>query len=116
VSRYPEPFQRARAGLTPTLEACGFRLLSLEHEEEGNGNAFAEFGRRGLRLRLVWENRERALWVEAARTEGAQVVSRWTDIEWAVAGERLPLNHNLTESRTATLLQALGRFLADQRP
>jgi hypothetical protein len=69
-----------------------------------------------LRLRLAWEGRERVLWVEAARQEGAQVVSRWHDVEWALAGERLPVNRDTSDARLDALVEALRRFLTGPAP
>lgn len=109
---WPVAFERARERLAPVLEAGGFRLVSLERDENASDSAFAEYFRRALRLRLVWEGRERALWVEAARQEGIQVVSRWHDVEWAVAGERLPLNRDTSNARIDALVDVVRRFLA----
>lgn len=111
MSARPEAFERARSRVQPLLQGHGFRPLSLEREEDGEGNAFAEYGRGSLRIRLVWEGRERALWLEAARQAGTQVVSRWQDVEWTVAGTRLPLDPGLDQARMERLADALTRFL-----
>ncbi|HEX9755940.1 MAG TPA: hypothetical protein VGA42_09555 [Gemmatimonadales bacterium] len=112
MKSWPARFERARERLAPVLEAGGFRLVSLERDENASDSAFAEYFRRALRLRLVWEGRERVLWVEAARQEGAQVVSRWHDVEWALAGERLPVNRDTSDARIDALVEAVRRFLA----
>ncbi len=106
-------FERARERLLPVLQACGFRLAQVERPEHDGENAYAEFFRRGVRLRLVWEGRERALWVESAREVSAQIVSRWTDVEWSVAGTRLPLDTDLSDARLERLAGAVESFLGE---
>jgi len=55
----------------------------------------------------VWEARAHALWVETARTSGYQIVSRWQDVEWSVAGRRLPVDYDTSEERIDRLLAAV---------
>ena len=112
-AEWPEPFLRARDQIGPLLEAAGFRPLALEQE---NAGSFAEFGKRGVRLRLVWEAREQALWLEAARASGGAVISRWTDVEWSLAGERLPLDRAIDQDRIDRLERALRAWLETPSP
>jgi hypothetical protein len=105
-------FEETRERLVPLLQGHGFRLAVLEHEDP---NAFAEYWRKGLRLRLVWEGHEQVLWIEAAPDGGAQVVGPWRDIEWIAAGERLPVDRDTTATRTDRLLAVVERFLADRQ-
>lgn len=109
--RLPEHFLKADQRLRPLIQDRGFRLMGLEYPERARGNAMAEYARGPLRLRLVWEGEARALWVEAARQEGAEVVSRWSDVEWAVAGERQPLDQDLSDARIERLAAATLRYL-----
>jgi len=109
---WPEPFELARQRLLPALQAYGFRVFSLEYPDAESPHAIAEFHRAELRLRLVWEGEVRSLWLEVARQAGSEIVSRWRDVEWAVAGERLPLDHGLDEARVDRLITALGLLLA----
>lgn len=102
-------FEEARERLVPVLHRWGFRLALTEHEAP---HAFAEFWRKGSRLRLVWEGNERVLWVESAPDVGAQVVGPWRDIEWIAAGERLPLDRDTSPARIERLLSAVERHLA----
>lgn len=104
-------FEETRERLVPLLQGHGFRLAVMEHEDP---HAFAEYWRRGLRLRLVWEGHEQALWVETAPDGGAQVVGSWRDIEWIAAGERLPLDRDTSPARTDRLLAAVEQFLVDR--
>lgn len=106
-----DAFERARERLLPVLEAHGFKVASVERAAHEEDNAYAEYFRRGTRLRLVWEANEHALWVESAREVDAQIVSRWTDIEWSLAGERLPLNTEVNPKRLERLADALEEFL-----
>jgi len=105
----PALFEAARERLLPLVLAHGFRPAALEYE---GGHAFAEYWRSGVRLRLVWEGNEQALWVDSAPEAGAQVVGRWQDIEWQEAGERLPLDRDQTGERVERLVRAVERWLA----
>lgn len=102
-------FDAVRERLAPLVAAHGFRPGPVEYEAV---NAFAEYWRKGLRLRVVWEGSEQAIWIDAAPEADAQVVGRWLDIEWAAAGERLPVDHDLTPARVERLLVATEQFLA----
>jgi hypothetical protein len=75
----------------------------------------AEYLRGSLALRLVWEGTERVLWIEAARSTGGSIISRWTDIEWVVAGERRPPDPALDDARLGRLAAALTAYLAMAR-
>jgi hypothetical protein len=108
---WPEPFLRAKEIIEPILFAAGLRLAGVEQGEGRNGHAFAEYRRTGERLRLVWEGEENVLWIEAARERDAQIISRWTDIEWILAGRRLGLNPDQGDSRIAELVLAVGDYL-----
>lgn len=107
-----DAFERALERLRPVAEARGFRLTLLERPARAGEHGFAEFAGRAIRLRLVWEASAQALWVESARTQGAEVVSRWADIEWALAGERLPLDVALDAARLERLAGSVEAFLA----
>jgi hypothetical protein len=116
---YTEIFEQARERLLPVLQAHGFKVASVERAAKEGENAYAEYFRRGLRLRLVWEAQAQALWIESAREVDAQIVSRWVDIEWRLAGERLPLITDTTPERLEMLAEALDNFvrlqIADRR-
>ncbi|MEO6067218.1 MAG: hypothetical protein ABJB33_07305 [Gemmatimonadota bacterium] len=109
--RLPEPFVRADRRLRPLLLDRGFRVAGMEYPDRARGSAFAEYVHGYLRLRLVWEGEARALWVESARQEGAEVVTRWTDVEWALSGERQPLDQDLSDGRIERLAAATLRYL-----
>lgn len=101
-------FDELRERLQPLTAAHGFRPGPVEYQE---ANAFAEFWRRGLRLRIVWEGTERTIWIDAAPEAGAQVIGRWQDVEWLAAGERLPVDYDLTPARVDRLLAAVEQYL-----
>jgi hypothetical protein len=110
VGAEPTAFDRALARLRPILQSYGFRPVHVERPQ-ATRHGFAEYHRRDRRLCLVWEAREHALWVEAARTSGFQVVSRWQDVEWSVAGSRLPLDLDTSDERIDRLLAAVLVYL-----
>lgn len=107
-----EPFTRASIYLGPRFEAHRCVVSAREYAEDIEGAACVEYLKGDLALRLVWEPTERALWIEAARTTGGSVISRWIDIEWVVAGERRPLDTALDVARLERLAAALDRYLA----
>lgn len=107
-----EPFTRASIFLGPRFEAHGFVVTAREYADVSEGAAAAEYLKGDLALRLVWEPTERALWIEAARSTGGSVISRWLDIEWAVAGEVRPLDTALDIARLERLATAIDRYLA----
>ena len=108
-----DAFDRALERLRPVAVAHGLRLTLLERPARQGEHGFAEYAGPALRLRLVWEATARALWVETARAQGAEVVSRWTDVEWALAGERLPLDLDLGPERIERLARSVDAFLAE---
>ncbi len=107
-----EPFTRASIYLKPLFEAHGFRTVAREYAEGEEASASAEYRLGNLAFRLVWEGTERSLWIEAARAADGAIISRWVDIEWAVAGERLPLDAALDDARLERLAAAVVAFLA----
>jgi hypothetical protein len=107
-----EPFTRGSLYLGPLFEAHGFRLVARDYDEGIEASASAEYALGDIRLRLAWDGTERVLWIEAARQSGGAVTSRWTDIEWAVAGKRLPVQAEMSDERLETLASALVAFLA----
>jgi len=112
--RLPEHFARAEHRLRPLIMDRGFRPVAMEYPDKAGGNAAAEYACGPLRLRLIWEGEARALWVESARQVGAEVVTRWTDVEWAVAGERQPLDQDLSDARVERLAAATLTYLDRQ--
>lgn len=110
-----EPFTRASIYLGPLLEGWGFVATAREYAEEVEGRAVAEYLRGNLALRLVWEAEARALWLEAARSTGGSIISRWIDIEWAVAGKRLDLDRAIDDARLERLAAALVAYLDPSR-
>ena len=93
----------------------GFRLAAVSRPSHVRDHALVEYVGPGLRLRLVWEGQERVLWVESAREESAQIISRWYDVEWSLAGEQLPLDTDTNDDRIERLAAALDRFLAARK-
>jgi hypothetical protein len=99
-------FDRALLRLRPMVRAYGFRLVGVQRPQHLR-HGFAEYHRNDQRLCLVWEARAQALWVESARAAGFQIVSRWQDVEWSVAGRRLPLDCDTSDERIDRLLAAV---------
>jgi hypothetical protein len=106
-----EPFSRASLFLGPVLEGFGFQVIAREYQDGIEASAYAEYSRGPLRLRLVWEGTERALWVETGLASGGSMITRWQDIEWIVAGEPLPLDRAVDDDRLDRLGQAVVAYL-----
>jgi hypothetical protein len=116
VSRALEeaPFDRALERLRPLVRAYGFRLVGVQRPLRMQ-HGFAEYHHQDRRLCLVWESQAHALWVETARAQGFQVVSRWHDVEWSVAGKRLPVDYDTSDERIDRLLAAVLIWLDQGR-
>ena len=114
ATELPEPFLRADQRLRPLLMDRGFRLVGVDYPDRAQGNAMAEYVHGYLRLRVIWEGEARALWVESARQEGSEVVTRWSDVEWALAGARQPLDQDLSDGRIERLAAAALTYLDRQ--
>jgi hypothetical protein len=110
-----EPFVRAQERIDMVARSHGFRLAAVSRPSHVRDHAFVEYVGPGLRLRLVWEGQERVLWVETAREESAQIISRWHDVEWSLAGQRLPPDTDTSDERIARLAAALEQFLAARK-
>ena len=63
-------FRRAREVLEPILSSKGFTLAAEYHYPEVFGSAQADYKRKGLRLQLVWDGKDRWLWMTYAAPEG----------------------------------------------
>ena len=107
-----EPFTRASIYLGPLIQAHGFRVVARDYEAGIEASALAEYSLGDVRLRLAWDGVERIIWIETARQSGGAVVTRWTDVEWVVAGTRLPPNHDLSDARLEELANAIVAFFA----
>ena len=88
--------------------------MGVDYPDRAEGTALAEYVHGHLRMRLVWEGEARALWVESARQEGSEVVTRWSDVEWVLAGERQPLDQDVSDARVERLATAALTYLDRQ--
>jgi ribosomal protein S18 acetylase RimI-like enzyme len=70
-------FRYAVRGLGPAFAELGFELAVEHHDYLTFGAAHAEFRRRGLHLRLVWDGKERSLRAETS----PPAIQNWTNIE-----------------------------------
>jgi hypothetical protein len=92
--------ERARARLEAVLDEFDFQLAAEYHLREAFGSAEAEYKRRGLRVRLTWDGRDRSLWFEVAPASGPNVhplPGAWQDLESA-----------------SSAASSLGRMLRDE--
>lgn len=108
---WPPRFLAAKEAFDPVVRAAGYRFAGMERCGTGEQSATAEYRGRGRRLRLVYAGEEQLLWIDTATERDTQIISRWTDIEWILAGERLPANLDLSDDRIADLVTAAARFL-----
>lgn len=111
MTAWPERFLAAREALDPLLRAGRYRFAGMERWGFDDRSASAEYRGPDRRLRLVFDAEEELLWVDTAVERDAQIISRWTDIEWVLAGQRLDPNFDLSEDRIAALATAVARFL-----
>jgi hypothetical protein len=79
-----EFFQRAITRLRPTLATLGFELVVEHYDYLTFGSAYAEFRRKGLNLRLLWDGKEQALRAETS----PPALQSWTNIEAGAPPDR----------------------------
>jgi hypothetical protein len=74
---------RARDVLEPILDRLGFALASECYSPDAFGSVNTEYRRRGHRLELVWDGKDRWLWFKVAPSGSNGVVSpeSWRDLE-----------------------------------
>src|SRR5947209_3904819 len=70
-------FREAVSRLSPALAELGFDLAVEHYDYLTIGTAYAEFRRRGLNLRVVWDSKEQALRVETS----PPTLQTWTNVE-----------------------------------
>lgn len=111
-------YQRARDRLEAILDGQGFRLASESHAADAFGGAEAEYRRRGLRLRLTWDGKDRWLWPRVApapESNGHPAPTAWRDLEReidAVPAAALLREEAVVERRIQELERALRAYLA----
>lgn len=80
----PTAYQQARERLEAELGAAGYRLAAETFLPDAFGSADAEYVRRGGRLRLIWDGKDRWLWCQVAATPdsgGHPAPGEWRDLE-----------------------------------
>ena len=77
--RRPPAFLAALAALGPALHGAGYEL-AVEHHDHAFGASWAEYRRRGGRLRLAWHGGTGALRAETAPA----TLDHWTEVAPAV--------------------------------
>ncbi len=105
LDRRPAFFLKVQAELEPVLERVGYTLAVEHYDHVAHGGAYAEYHRRGGRLRLIWSGKDAALWAEVAPPH----LDFWSDLESKLAGTRLGMDRNLDEARVARLRAAIER-------
>jgi len=111
-------YELARTRLEAILDPQGFRLASEYHMPEAFGSAETEYRRRGLRVRLTWDGKDRWLWLQVAPTAEKNVhplPGMWRDLEAAIdvtpTGAYLR-EDAVVEHRIQELEHALRSYLA----
>lgn len=82
-------FRTAKVRFDQLLETYGFRLAVEHYDHEHFGNGWAEYSRRGIRLRLVWNGREGVLALTYQRRMLSRIpLGTWVDVEATDADPR----------------------------
>jgi hypothetical protein len=76
----------ARRLFDPLLASFGFALATEHSDHESFGSSWAEYRRRGLRFRLVWDGKDGLLLAQVADQDGQLRTSEWQDLEQLVQG------------------------------
>lgn len=108
---WPPVFLAAREAVDPIFKAAGYRFAGADQWGDQGEGASGEYRGHGRRVRLVYEGSEGAIWLDTAAEHDTQIVSRWVDIEWILAGARLDPNHDLSEDRLEALVVAAAKFV-----
>ena len=118
----PDPvYQYARRVLEPFLAERGFTLAAECHYPEAFGSAHADYRRRGLRLQLIWDGKDRWLWMTYAvqRENIHPQLADFRDLEASQSESLGPIHvireGPLMEQRVAHLRAKLVAFL-DRAP
>lgn len=77
-------FREAVSRLLPVLAELGFNLAVEHYDYLTIGTAYAEFRRRGLNLRVVWDSKEQALRVETS----PPALQTWMNLESGAPPDR----------------------------
>ena len=64
-------FLAIRDTFEPELDRLGFRIALESHQYDAFGSESLEYARRGARLRLQWDGKDRWAWVTVARQPSA---------------------------------------------
>jgi hypothetical protein len=80
----PTFFREAVSHLAGPFGELGFELAVEHYDYLTVGSAYAEFRRRGLNLRLLWDGKEQALRVETS----PPALQSWTNVESATPPDR----------------------------
>jgi hypothetical protein len=111
-------YEQARTKLEAVLDEFGFQLASEYYLREAFGSAEAEYKRRGLRVQLTWDGKDRWLWFKVApapETNVHPLPSSWRDLEAAVGAKPTGAylrDEAVVERRVQELEQALRTYLA----
>ena len=76
-------FLQARGALEPLLASKGFSVYGESHHPGSFGDAETEYQRRGLRIRLTWDGKDRWIWLQVAPKDGNRLAKpgEWKDLE-----------------------------------
>lgn len=104
-------FQEAKARFDRVLEAYGFRLAAEHYDYEHFGDGWAEYSRRGIRLRLVWDGRDEVLRLGFRRQMLSRIpLGSWVDVE-ATDAEPRPFVRGQSPARLDALEAAARQLL-----
>ena len=110
-------FRTALERLEPVLYKHGLSVAAEWHCPEAFGSAYVDYKRQNLRLRLMWDGKDRWLWAQYVRPEGnAHVPSEgYLALETELpAGSAQRLSEALAGRRVDELAQRLHAFLGSE--
>lgn len=104
----PAVFQVAKGQLDECLKNLGFTAMPPVLSPGAFGSAYAEYQGAGRSVRLVWDGKESALWVEALED------GHWRDVEALVAGGLPRLSTKQGPSRAVELVDAVKVLMKER--
>lgn len=108
------PYVMARLQLEPILQEFGFSLASEALQPESFGSSQADYTRRGERLRLMWDGKDRWLWIAVSTGGERPSYHQWTDLEslrGPAPAATMLTDGELGQARVDTLSRVLRHYL-----
>ena len=108
----PEAFlARAKPAFDRLLRGYGFRPVTEHRDDAAFGSGYVLYRHRARWVRLVWDGREGAAWVEVGEGDSPTAVPGWQDLESLVTGRPARISRGGGAARLDALRLAATAYL-----